>query len=395
MKKKLFTAGIFALICYAIFYVVTNWQDLISDTGRANTVSISSDGKYVISAHRGKTKKTRHDTKLVLWDIDKREKKIIAENVNTDSAYFIPDSHDFMWQGKDDVVHIQNIEGRELESFKHFEIARHIMSADRTFYASANQTGKIFKGHGENMVPIYTDIPIWIHYNFDLSDKYFLTASNGGTPENAGVVQLNPTADPVQPSVYKKSSYDGVTLWDRKTLKPVARLWGFGGRSDALFSPDEQWIVAGGENKRDYMWNLSDLNSRLELDDITGLWSWNDKTREDTEARLPPLPEGVNLSSPNTVAYAFVSDREFVQLTETGRMDGTGNSFMNLYTLGDPKIKAFVEIGDTPAISTNFFELSNSIASAPKAHILVTGQAHHGGINVYRYHPDKMELEKI
>ncbi|KYK75184.1 hypothetical protein SA2876_08065, partial [Aggregatibacter actinomycetemcomitans serotype e str. SA2876] len=38
---------------------------------------------------------------------------------------------------------------------------------------------------------------------------------------------------------------------------------------------------------------------------------------------------------------------------------------------------------------------SNSVASAPKAHILVTGQAHHGGINVYRYHPDKLELEKI
>ena len=95
------------------------------------------------------------------------------------------------------------------------------------------------------------------------------------------------------------------------------------------------------------------------------------------------------------LTYAFVTDPEFIQLTEPGRRDGTGNSFMNLYTLGDPRIKAFVEIGDTPAISTNFYELSNSVASAPKAHILVTGQAYHGGINVYRYHPDKMTLEKI
>ena len=336
----------------------------------------------------------KNKTKLVLWDLDKREKKIIAEDVNTDTAYFIPDSHDFMWQGEDNMVHIQNIEGKELESFKHFEIARHIMSADRTFYASANQTGKIFKGHGENMVPIYTDTPIWGHYNFDLSNKYFLSTSSGGPYDPIGsAVEFNPKEDPVQPSVYKKSSYNGTTLWDRETLKPVARLGGFRGRSDALFSPDGKWIVGGGENHRDYMWNLNDLTSRLKLDDIRGLW--DPETRAYAQSRLPPLPEGVNLASPNTVTYAFVTDTEFIQLTETGRRDGTGNSFMNLYTLGDPRIKAFVEIGDTPAISTDAYEKSNSVASAPKAHILVTGQAYHGGINVYRYHPDKMTLEKI
>ncbi|WP_244151918.1 hypothetical protein [Rodentibacter myodis] len=160
MKKKLFITGVFALICYAIFYVFTNWQDLISETGEVQTLGISSDGKYVISAHRWKNDKKKDKTKLVLWNIDKKEKKVIAEDVNTDSAYFIPDSHDFMWQGLDNVVHIQNVNGKELESFKHFDLTRHIMSADRTFYASANQTGKIFKGHSENMVPIYTNIPI-------------------------------------------------------------------------------------------------------------------------------------------------------------------------------------------------------------------------------------------
>ena len=394
MKKKLWLAGIIALIGYGMFYLLTNWQDLLSETGEVMTLSISSDGKYVISAHRGKTEKTLHDTKLVLWDIEKREKKVIVENVNSNTAYFIPNSHDFMWQGRDNIVHIQNVEGKELESFKHFEIARHIMSADRTFYASANQTGKIFKGHGENMVPIYTDTPLWRHYNFDLFDNYFLTASSGDNDKEDGtIVQFNPTADPVQPSVYKKSSYDGVVLWDKNTLKPVAELFGFGGRSDALFSPDGKWIVGGGENHRDYMWNFNDLTSRLKLDDIRGLW--DPETRAYAQSRLPPLPEDVNLASPNTVTYAFVTDTEFIQLKETGRRDGRGNSFMNLYTLGDPRIKAFVEIGDTPAISTNFYELSNSVASAPKAHILVTGQAYHGGINVYRYHPDKMTLEKI
>jgi len=205
MKKKLWLAGIIALIGYGMFYLLTNWQDLLSETGQVMTLSISSDGKYVISAHRGKTEKTLHDTKLVLWDIEKREKKVIVENVNSNTAYFIPNSHDFMWQGRDNIVHIQNVEGKELESFQHFEIARHIMSADRTFYASANQTGKIFKGHGENMVPIYTDTPLYRHYNFDLFGNYFLISSGGGgrySPDSA--VAFNPKEDPIQPSVYKK-----------------------------------------------------------------------------------------------------------------------------------------------------------------------------------------------
>ncbi|WP_244151917.1 hypothetical protein [Rodentibacter myodis] len=224
-----------------------------------------------------------------------------------------------------------------------------------------------------------------------MSDKYFLTASNGGTPENAGVVQLNPTADPVQPSVYKKSSYDGVTLWDRKTLKPVARLWGFGGRSDALFSPDGKWIVSGGENIRHYMWETTNLTNRLRLaDPDRGIG--NPEGYDDSQLLRVP---GVEIDLNNPVTYAFVTDTEFIELRMAPPRDGKGEKHSPLFTVGDPWIKAFVEIGDTPAISTDAYEKSNSIASAPKAHILVTGQAHHGGINVYRYHPDKMELEKI
>ena len=391
MKKKLWLAGIIALIGYGMFYLLTNWQDLLSETGVARTVGISSDGKYVISAHRWKNSK-KNKTKLVLWDMDKREKKIIAEDVNTDTAYFIPDSHDFMWQGEDNVVHIQNIEGKELESFKHFEIARHIMSADRTFYASANQTGKIFKGHGENMVPIYTDTPIGLHYNFDLFDNYFLTASLGrNTREDGAVVQFNLTADPVQPSVYKKSSYDGVVLWDKNTLKPVAELFGFRGRSDALFSPDGKWIVGGSENLSHYMWETANLTHRLRLaDPDSGIRN----PEKDDDSQLLRIP-GVELGLNNPVTYAFVTDTEFIELRMAPPKDGWGEKYSPLYTVGDPWIKAFVEIGDTPAISTDAYEKSNSVASTPKAHILVTGQAYHGGINVYRYHPDKMTLEKI
>ena len=55
------------------------------------------------------------------------------------------------------------------------------------------------------MVPIYTDTPLYRHYNFDLFGNYFLISSGGGgrySPDSA--VAFNPKEDPIQPSVYKK-----------------------------------------------------------------------------------------------------------------------------------------------------------------------------------------------
>ncbi|MBN6067559.1 WD40 repeat domain-containing protein [Aggregatibacter actinomycetemcomitans] len=383
--KNILLLILFIALGWGGYYVYENRHDVFSSTKGVRNLSISSDGRYVVSAHYGK--------KLVLWDLEKRTKEVIAERVNTNSPYFIPNSHDFMWQDKNNIVHIQNVEGKEITHFKHYKVERHLMSEDRKLYISADQTGEIYKGHGDNMIPIYTDTPTWRHYNFALSDKYFLSSSSGGPYEPDSAVEFNPKEDPVQPSIYKKSSYNGLVLWDRKTLKPIARLGGLGGRSDALFSPDGKWIIAGGENKRDYMWPIDDLNHRQPLASINGFYDENTKVRENSGNR--PIPEGISLATPHTVAYAFVTDTEFIQLTQTGMIDGTGNDYVNLYTVGDPWIKAYVEIGFDPAISTNAFEKSNSVDSAPKAHILVTGQAAHGGINVYRYHPDKMELEKI
>ena len=384
--KNIFFLVLFIVLGWGGYYVYENRHDVFSSTGRVETLDISSDGKYVISAHSG------NETKLVLWDIEKHEKKVLAKRVNTNTAYFIPNSHDLMWQGsKDKIVHIQNVDGKELASFKHFEIARHIMSEDRKLYISADQTGEIYKGYGDEMKPIYTDTPIWEHYNFALSDKYFLSASGGGPYDPDSAVELNPKEDPVQPSVYKKSSYNGVTLWDRETLKPVARLGGFGGRSDALFSPDGKWIIGGGENLRHYMWETANLTNRLMLaDPDRGIR--NPKVNDDSKLLRVP---GVNIGLNNPVTYAFVTETEFIEFRMSARKEGLGEKYSPLYTVGDPWIKAFVEIGNNPVISTDFYEKSNSVASAPKAHILVTGQAYHGGINVYRYHPDKMTLEKI
>ena len=95
------------------------------------------------------------------------------------------------------------------------------------------------------------------------------------------------------------------------------------------------------------------------------------------------------------VAYAFITETEFIGLGKSENKDGDGNEFASLFTIGNPWVKGYVEIGNNPSISTNYFQRNLSVSSSPKAHILVTGQATGGGINVYKYHPEKMELEKI
>ncbi|WP_373840521.1 WD40 repeat domain-containing protein [Glaesserella sp.] len=364
------------------------------------SLSVSSDGRYVISAHAGRDADIHKPIgKLVLWDIEKKEKKVLAKNANAFSAAFVPDGHEFMWQDDKNVVHIQNVDGKEVNSFPHFQVKTHIISADKTFYLSSNMEnyGALYEGYGKNLKPVYTDGGFPLPLTLSTNGDYFLSASATCVGENDPVAETNLTANPINPNESKKSSYDGVTLWDKHTLKPVARLYGNCGKTTGLISPDGNWVVTGGENFRNFMWETHNLTNRQRLANFRqGIY------REETEtydkSKLLPIPDkfkdkqmGLN----HVVAIAFLSEKDFVLLDKRGNKNGTGNELARLYTVGDPWIKAYVEIGNNPSISTNYYQRNLSVSSAPKAHILVTGQATGGGINVYKYHPDKMELEKI
>ncbi len=329
----------------------------------------------------------------------KKEKKVLAKNANAFSAAFVPDSHEFMWQDDKNVVHIQDVNGKEVNSFPHFQVKTHIISADKTFYLSSNMEnyGALYEGYGKNLKPVYTDGGFPLPLTLSMSENYFLSASDTCLIDNRPVAETNLTANPINPNESKKSSYLGVTLWDRYTLKPVARLYGNCGKTTGLISPDGKWVVTGGENHRNFMWEVHNLFNRQWLAQVEdGIY------REDTEtydkSQLLPIPDkfkNKQITQISVVAIAFVTDTEFVMLRQSGNKDGFGDELAALYTVGNPWIKAYVEIGNDPSTSTNYFQRNLSVSSAPKAHILVTGQATGGGINVYKYHPDKMELEKI
>ena len=362
------------------------------------SLSVSTDGRYVISGHASrKAHWSQPIGQMVLWDIEKKTKQIISTKANALSAMFIPDSHEFMWQDGNDIIYVQNVEGQQIKSFKHpFTIQNHRITADKAFYLSADANNHLYLGYGENIKTVYNDgASIGKPVDLSIVGDHFLSVTDTCHGSNDPVVETNLTEPPVNPSSSKKSSYSGVTLWDKNTLKPIAKLIGNCGSTNGLISPDGKWVITGGENTTYYMWEIDNLNNRQPLS-IPNNWGIYDEEKYKNDKSIP-LPEKLKDEpvSVGTVAYAFLSETDYVGLGRSGRKNGEGFQFAALYKAGEPWIKAYVEIGNNPSISTNYFQRNLSVSSSPTAHILVTGQATGGGINVYKYHPDKMELEKI
>ena len=126
--------------------------------------------------------------------------------------------------------------------------------------------GQLYKGYGKDLVPVYTDGGIPFPLTLSMTKDYFLSATETCTTSPYPVVETNLTINPVNSESSKRSSYTGVTLWDRHTLKPIARLYGNCGYTTGLISPNGDWVVTGGENFGNYMWSVGDLNLRLKLE---------------------------------------------------------------------------------------------------------------------------------
>ena len=373
MKKRI--QRLIYLFLFSILSACTNQQPPVHSLG------VSTDGRYVISAHRG--------GKLYLWDIQKKEKKHLSDNAFSYSAYFIPNSHEFMWQDGNNVVHIQNVSGQEITQFPHFKTEGQIISADKSFYLSADEWGKFYKGYGKNLVPIYTDAPISPSqpYTFSLVGDKFLSVGNGEPEHNGKVAETKLMVNPVNLDQYKKDSYRGVTLWDKNTLKPIARLYGNIGRTTGKISPDGKWVVTGGTHRGHFMWSVENPNKRLNMAKIdVGLY--NNETKSRDKSQLLPVPEkfGERQTADlfEVLSVVFLSDKDFILIDRDQYA-----RIHPIYTTGDPWIKGYADLGDRRDSSHS----NLSANSSPQAGIVVISQKN--GIAVFRYQPETKELEKI
>ena len=153
-KNKLLKILITALLLTSvfIFYQYNRTDPVIS-------LSVSSDGRYVVSGHVGRNADPSNPIgQLVLWDIEKKTKTVLSKNANAFSAMFIPDSHEFMWQDDKDIIYMQNTDRQVIKSFQHpFTLQNHRITANKSFYLSADMYNHLYLGQEDALKPVYTD----------------------------------------------------------------------------------------------------------------------------------------------------------------------------------------------------------------------------------------------
>lgn len=347
------------------------------------SLSVSSDGLYVISAHENGA--------LVLWDTDAQQREQLADNANLYSAYFIPESDAFLWQDQNDVVYVQRVDGEVIEEFEHFPTYGHVMSADRQHYLSSNQTWNIYHGYGDELQPVLLDSqsPSFTGtgqvLNLAMGGEFFVS---GGSGSPGGELEDSPPVRDEDDFRFT-SSYGGVTLWNLDTLAPVAKLPGNSSKTYATISPDGQWVVSGDENNLGFFWDTDNPGEKHDMANyFVGLYLGEDPDSYDGLWDKSQLIEAPENASAVTIAISFINgSEEFLRL-------GTYSRYAALFEAGNPWPQKYFDLGDNPQPSVFDYSRNLSIDSAPDANLLVTGHAFDGGITVYRYDPEARTLTK-
>ncbi|PAV27104.1 hypothetical protein CF392_02750 [Tamilnaduibacter salinus] len=354
--------------------------------GPVMAVSVSSDGDYAVSSHR--------DNSLVLWDLEARNKDVLAKNANIYSARFIRDRSVFLWQDLNNVVHVEGVEGEELRSFQHFPTYGHLMTEDLQTYLSVDEEWNVYAGHGSSLEPIlkdgvspsFTGSHKLLNISVAKAQNVFLTAGYGS---DTGTIEEYPPISPER----RFSRYGGVTLWSLQEKKPIARLKGNSSKTHAILSPNGKWVVSGDEATIGLFWNtgkpnvrnrLSDFENGIYLDDAG--YKTGDPRNWDN-SQLIDAPAG---ATPITIANAFIDNSDYFLRF------GNESHIAALYKAGNPWPQKYFDLGDDPRLVTygSHYSRNTAIATSPEAGVLVMGHDEGGGISVYQYDAETQTLER-
>jgi WD40 repeat protein len=356
-----------------------------SASGRANAVAVSSDGRYAISSHG--------DNRLVLWNIAERKHRIISTRANIYSAYWVDGREAFLWQTLDDLIRVQSADGRVIKAFQGPPAYSHAIGHDFKTYVSTDSGWRI-----------------WLKKNDNDIDK--IKAGDDGAFFGLGKplnVRLTPNEDRALVSGFgayfhrdgldieaqaKKGyeRYDGVAYWNLATRKPIYNLAGNRAKTHATISPDGEYVVGVDENTQHHVWKTSTGEDAYKVSSVTyGIFYETEEgigEYDDSGVRVD-FPDDFNAGNNQSyVAVQFLDDKHYAAFHNR-------ENYASLWKLGDPFALKFLDLGTDPFPSTARYVRNQAIDSAPESGTLVTGQRGGDGINVYRWDPDELTLEKV
>lgn len=360
-----------------------------STNGIPMVVSVSSDGRYVVSSHQ--------DNRLILWDIENRSKKLLAKNANIYSAYFVKNRHFFLWQDLDDVVYVQHHDGNIIKSFKHFPTYGHVLDAELKRYIASDASFNLFLDHGSEIREIKKDgdIPSFLGtgkiLNLSLNNDgtQLLSAGDGYDVADTKKIDESPPIRPDQ--MY--SNYAGVVLWELPSGRPLFKFPGNTVKTNATLSPDGQYVVSGCENGMSFVWKTKSGELYHEPASLYhGLLNTNNSEKSENwtydKTGLIPPPKDLGGRGGATVAIKFIDHEHYVRFL-------TDSPYAVLFHIDNPLPLKYLFLGRDPFPAVNDYSRNAAIDSAPDAGILVMGQQDGGGINVYKYDSATQELERV
>jgi len=351
----------------------------------AMAVSVSSDGRYVVSSHQ--------DGRLYVWDLDQRDRTLITEQANIYSAYFVPNRHAFMWQELDRTVRVQDPSGEVLTSFSvAHDTYGHLISRDLETYVSTDDGWGIHIGHGAGMQTLKAHNPgnfrgFGKPFNLSVSESRLLLLSAGDGAPSYGASEYF-SFERQREIGFKQ--FDGVTLWSLETLEPIAKLPGNTAKTHATLSPDGQWVVSGDENGIGLYWNTNKPDMRYRMASyfhglFLGTHEAGDPRNRDRSG-LIPVPDGV---TETTVAVKFIHESRYYLRF------GYNSHYAALFEVDNPWPLKYLDLGTRPFPATDQFSRNLAIDTAPEAGVLVMGQRDGPGILVYQFDPEALTLERV
>lgn len=354
------------------------------------SAAVSSDGRYALTAHG--------DNQLFVWDLDEQGRSRISQDANIYSAAAVPGSSVFLWQNLDGEVVLVHPEHGEQE---HFHIATetygHTITRDQKTYLFSDIGWGLYRKNlddGEIEVLKKPDGKAFLGYGTILnlglaeSEEILLTSGHGlrGYASHEDYKFKNQAGN-----VYRE--LNGVTLWDIGRNEPFARLEGNGSKTHAIISPDGQWVVSSDENSRGFFWDTEKPDERHRMASYTYGIYLEDSPHEPGDERnwdrseLIEAPSGL---SGRTIALAFVSNDYFLRF-------GNNSHKAALFKAGNPWPQKYFDLGDSPELVTygSQYSRNTAIATSPESGVLVMGHRDSGGISVYEFDDEALELERV
>ena len=353
--------------------------------------SVSSDGQYAVSAHR--------DNQIILWDIEGQTSKSVSDNANIYSAYFVHGSSVFIWQDLSGLVSIEKItENGATKALRQFEAKDsygQVMSSDLETHVYSDKQWRLMKGQEklkwDGDSPGFLGIGKILNLSISPDGSRLVSFGDGSPPEQE--IEASP-GDAVDHE-RRMSRYAGTVIWDLNSVEPVAKLPGNSAKTNGTISPDGNYVVSVDENAKGFVWDARTGEEEYRLANlrfgkyIGGHDAGSAENWDDSGNHLEwPGDFPGEFRGGSKLAVKFVSDSEFVVFH-------TYSHYVTFYQLGDPHARKVLDLGSRPHPSTGAYLRNASIASAPEAGILVTGQQNGNGINVYQFDEETKELEKI